>query len=92
MNQSKPIQINSALQDTIQWEKNLSPEAKLFFSKLCDGGEAARYAANCLAELIQRNYVYIDGFPASAPDQGKNRTSWQLRLAGLKQLFTGKPE
>jgi hypothetical protein len=79
-----PLQINTALRDTIQWEKNLSADAKAFFEELCVGHLTENWradtAANCVAELLQRNYVYMDGFPASCPVPGSDRRSLWTRF------------
>jgi hypothetical protein len=97
-NTPKPgdIGVNFAFEATIDRDPNLSLGAKALFHQLASDADRIRNQAlsdfQCYAELIHRNYIFIEGFPASMANQKSNRTSFQLRVAGLKQFFTGKPE
>jgi len=91
------IGVNQSLESTIDRDPNLSVTAKMFFHRLCaDYNERTKSEAHsefsAIAELLARNYIFIENFPAGVPSGTSNRTSRQLRLAGFKQFFTGKPE
>lgn len=83
--------INGSLWLTANNDPNLSRGAKNLFALLVEEPETSYAHMEHVAELIQRNYVWIEGFPASVPVPGSNRTAWAIRLAALKSLFTGRP-
>lgn len=84
------FEINAALRETIRFETNLSDEAKRLFVQLCDDpGKITLSQANAFVELIKRNYVWIQGFPANVPVAGRDRSRSAIRRRGLKQFIFG---
>lgn len=84
---------NVFLRQTIAHDPNLTDEAKELFVLICEDLERKQAPSHYLeqfAELIRRNYIQIEGFPASVPTPGSVRTAKQNRLRGLKMFITGR--
>jgi hypothetical protein len=98
--------LNYGLLATAERDPNLSQDAKDYFRLLgqveteTDAEEELNALAELnmsgeleiIAELIQRNYIWIEGFPASVPIEARDMSAKAIRLRGLKQFFSGRPQ